>query len=76
MELSGIKFSPLHVMKAFRSSPPYETSVFRSFITVKQFFSSMRPEIWKRSETKVAEGYCWAITQAPVRSCCSLSGSI
>jgi hypothetical protein len=26
---------------------------------------------WKRNETKVAEEYCWAITQAAVKSCCS-----
>jgi hypothetical protein len=46
MELAGIKVSPLHVMKACRRSPPYETAVFRSFIKAKQFFSSMRPKFF------------------------------
>jgi hypothetical protein len=30
---------------------------------------------WKRSETKVTEEYCWAITQAAGPSCCGRSGS-
>jgi hypothetical protein len=29
---------------------------------------------WKCSETKKAEGYCWAITQASERPCCGRSG--
>jgi hypothetical protein len=29
----------------------------------------------KRSETKLMEQYCWAITQAAGRSCCGRSGS-
>ena len=30
---------------------------------------------WKRSEMKVVEEYCWAMTQTAGRSCCSQSGS-
>ena len=44
MELAGIKVSPLHAMKAFRRSPPYENSVFRTLSKAEQFFSSVRPE--------------------------------
>ena len=81
MRLGGIKVSPLNVMKAFRRSPPYVTSVFRSCISAKQFFFlQLAPNFllrgWKRSETKVAEGYYWAITETPIRLCCGLSGSI
>jgi len=46
MESAGIKVSRLHVMKTFRLSPPYETSVFQSFITAKQFFFFNAPRIF------------------------------
>jgi len=46
MELAEIKVSPLHIMKTFKRSPPYQTSVFRSFITAKQFFSFSAPRIF------------------------------
>jgi hypothetical protein len=42
------------------------------FETWAEFFLAGK---WKRSETKVTEVYCWAITLAAGLSCCGLSGS-
>ena len=45
----------------------------------KAFFFKLEPYCsfrgWKRNETKLAQEYCWAITQAARRSCCAWAGS-
>jgi hypothetical protein len=37
--------------------------------------SNVSLQEWKHSETKVAEEYCWVITQAMGLWCCGWSGS-
>ena len=64
-----------------RHSPTCALSDLWNFKKVEKwnntFETGQNFSLWRRrrNDTKVAEEFCWAITQAAGRSCCSRSGS-